>query len=206
VDKWKALGCEAVLIPNGCDAAGLTAVDVAPLPDDVGLPPPVLGVVGTLGERIDFTLLRALADHGYSLLLVGSRQKNFPLERIADLLDRPNVRWVGPRPYAALPSYLRLIDVGLVPYRDSAFNRASFPLKTLEYLAAGRAVVSTELPAVRWLDTDLIRVASDVNGFCASVHEAVAEHRTSELLARRRAFAMQHDWSHRVDDLLGALG
>jgi teichuronic acid biosynthesis glycosyltransferase TuaH len=31
-----------------------------------------------------------------------------------------------------LPGYLRMMDVGLVPYRDSPFNRGSFPLKTLE--------------------------------------------------------------------------
>ena len=55
------------------------------------------------------------------------------------------------RSRAARPTS-RAIDVGLTPYAQSAFNEASFPLKTLEYLAAGRPAVVSDLPAHRWLD------------------------------------------------------
>ena len=55
---------------------------------------------------------------------------------------------VGLKPFEELPSYVRVMDAGL-PYADSAFNRASSPLKVLEYLAAGRPAIATDLPAVR---------------------------------------------------------
>jgi teichuronic acid biosynthesis glycosyltransferase TuaH len=93
---------------------------------------------------------------------------------------------------------MRLIDVGLTPYADSAFNRASFPLKTLEYLAAGRGAVVTPLPAHRWLDTDLIAVAAGRNAFVGRVREALATPRTGELVAERRAFARRHSWRSRA--------
>ena len=67
----------------------------------------------------------------------------------------------APRQFQELPSYLRVIDVGLTPYSQSDFNRASFPLKTLEYLAAGRPVVASDLPANRWLDTSHVSIAAD---------------------------------------------
>ena len=57
------------------------------------------------------------------------------------LLARPNVQWVGAAPFERLPTYMRAIDVGIVPYADSAFNQ-ELPLKTLEYLAAGRPTVA----------------------------------------------------------------
>ena len=76
----------------------------------------------------------------------------FDPERMEALIARPNVHWLGTKPFAELPSYLGAIDVGLTPYAQSAFNRASFPLKTLEYLAAGRPAVASDLPAHRWLD------------------------------------------------------
>jgi teichuronic acid biosynthesis glycosyltransferase TuaH len=101
------------------------------------------------------------------VLLVGARSGVFAAERAAALLARPNVQWVGGKEYTDLPSYMRVTDVGVVPYPDNQKNRASFPLKILEYLAAGRRVVATDLPAVRWLDTDLVRVAPEESS-CAS--------------------------------------
>jgi teichuronic acid biosynthesis glycosyltransferase TuaH len=81
------------------------------------------------------------------------RQGTFD-RRIETLLARPNVQWVGAKPFGSLLSYMRLIDVGLLSYADREFNRSSFPLKILAYLAAGRPAVSTDLPAAssagRW--------------------------------------------------------
>jgi teichuronic acid biosynthesis glycosyltransferase TuaH len=99
-----------------------------------------------------------------------------------------------------LPSYFRLIDVGIVPYGDSPFNRGSFPLKTLEYLAAGRSVVATGLPAIRWLATDLVAIASEPRAFADHVDRLLDEVRSPALMARRRAFAAQHSWANRAAD------
>ena len=66
-----------------------------------------------------------------------------------------------------------------MPYRDTPFNRGSFPLKTLEYLAAGRAVVATDLPAIRWLNTDLISVATTPAAFADHVARLASEPRTA---------------------------
>jgi len=73
------------------------------------------------------------------------------------LVSRSRVHYTGPVPAEAVPSYLAAIDIGITPYRDTPFNRASFPLKTLEYLGAGVPVVSTDIPAARWLRADLTR-------------------------------------------------
>lgn len=205
-EAWRRRGRQPILIPFGCDTAVFGACDDAPLPDDVHLSPPIAGFIGHLGDRVDFTLLEAVAQRGRSLLLVGPRHPTFALERIRSLLARPNVQWVGPKPFEDLPSYQRVIDVGLVPYNASAFNRGSFPLKTLEYLAAGRAVVSTDLPATRWLNTELVAVASEPQTFAAAVQQALDQPRTAAVVARRRAFAAQHSWADRAADFAQILG
>jgi teichuronic acid biosynthesis glycosyltransferase TuaH len=204
-DKWLALRPDVELVPNGCDAVALAGTDTAPLPGDVRLPSPVAGFVGHLSDRIDLDHLEAVADRGISLLLVGPRQPTFEIARIDALLSRPNVQWVGPKPFAQLPSYLRVIDVGLTPYARSDFNLASFPLKTLEYLAAGRPVVATDLPATRWLDTDLIAVAQGPDEFAAAVAEALAGGRTDADVERRRAFAARHSWARRAEQVAALL-
>ncbi|MFG1660140.1 glycosyltransferase [Micromonospora chersina] len=205
-DKWRARGADPVLVPGGVLAEAYAEVDAAPLPADVRLPAPVAGVVGHLSNRIDIGLLEAVVEGGTSLLLVGSRDERWEPERFAKLTAHPRVSYVGHRPFAALPSYLKMIDVGLTPYVDNAFNRASFPLKTLEYLAAGRPAVSTDLPAIRWLDTDLIEVASGPEQFSAAVRTAALRARQPDLVARRRLFAARHSWPRRARTVAEAIG
>jgi teichuronic acid biosynthesis glycosyltransferase TuaH len=212
-DAWRGRGrADTLLIPFGADAERFAATDQAPPAGDVELPAPVVGFVGHLGDRIDLRLLEAVADSGRSLLLVGPRHPRFELERMEQLLARANVQWVGPKPFEALPSYLRAIDVGLVPYADSAFNQGSFPLKTLEYLAAGRGVVATDLPAIRWLVEQaagregLIEVASEPADYAAAVKRALSTGREAEAVARRRAFAAEHSWARRAEAFAAALG
>lgn len=202
---WRDRGAESLLIPNGADLSSFRDVDRAPRPSDVPLPSPITGLIGQLNARIDLHLLEAIADRGGSLLLVGPKDPAFEPERFGALIRRPNVCWVGPKPFALLPGYLRLLDVGIVPYRDSAFNRGSFPMKTLEYLAAGRGVVATDLPSIRWLGTDLVTVASGPAEFADAVHRSRDEVRSPAMIARRRAFVSQHDWARRAADMHAAI-
>jgi teichuronic acid biosynthesis glycosyltransferase TuaH len=112
------------------------------------------------------------------LLLVGPRQDGYGGTRFDELVKRSNVCWVGERSYAQIPSYLRLIDVGLTPYASSLFNNASSPLTTLEYLAAGRGSVSTDLPGVRAFATDQVTIATTPESFADAVQRTMQVPRT----------------------------
>lgn len=205
-DELRAGGIDAFHLPNGCDAPFYRTVDGAPEPTDVDLPGPIVGFVGHLNDRTDLAFLEAIADTGTSLLLIGPHGESFEPARFAALAGRGNVVSLGRRPFEDLPSYLAKIDVGVVPYRDSLFNRNSFPLKMLEYLAAGLPVVSTPLPAVRWLETDLIVTAATPEEFAASALRALPSAADANLIARRRALAERHSWSARAESVVELLG
>jgi teichuronic acid biosynthesis glycosyltransferase TuaH len=200
-EGWRRRGRESVLIPFGVDAEAYAGVDQAAAPPDVNLPGPIVGFIGQINDRIELRLLEAVADRGRSLLLVGPKDRAFAPQRFEALQRRPNVCWVGPKPFSSLPSYLRCIDVGIVPYRDTAFNRGSFPLKTLEYLAAGRPVVATDLPAIRWLATDQIAIASEAELFANLIERLLDEPRSQAAIEQRRSFATKHSWTRRARDL-----
>jgi teichuronic acid biosynthesis glycosyltransferase TuaH len=203
--RWRGRGFRAAFLPNGCDAPLFATVEDVPDPPDVDLPRPVAGFVGHINGRTDLALLEAVADAGVSLLLIGPRDPAFEPERFERLAGRPNVTHLGPRRFEDLPSYLKRIDVGLVPYADTPFNRGSFPMKTLEYLSAGLAVVATPLPAVRWLGTDLVALADTPAAFAGAVLGELGAARRPGLVSRRRAFAAGHSWSERAAQLAGLL-
>jgi teichuronic acid biosynthesis glycosyltransferase TuaH len=230
-DRWTALGAEPVLVPNGC-APVRAGADLPPT--TAHLPRPVVGLIGQLSERIDLDLLSRIVDAGFSLLMVGPRDARWEPGRFETLIARPRVHYAGQVPAEVVPSYLAAIDVGITPYVDSSFNRASFPLKTLEYLSAGRPVVSTDLRSARWLRDDLARsdqshVADQILALANGSDEFVAAMRrmtrdshaladvgydrhpapdSSGLVraAQCRAFADRHSWSRRADAFAALLG
>lgn len=203
-ERWSRAGHRTVLVPYGCDAAHFATTDGAPLPE-IDLAPPIAGFVGHLADRIDLRLLEAVADRGVSLLLVGPRHPRFALARLDGLLARPNVRWVGGQPFELLPSWLKLMSVGLVPYTGSAFNRGSFPLKMLEYLAAGRPVVATDLPATRWLRTPDLTCESEPQRYADAVVRVLRRPASRDDVSRMRAYAADHSWDSRATAVLAAL-
>jgi len=196
--SWQRAGFRPVLIPFGCDADAYVDVGELPRPDDVDLPSPIALLVGHINDRTDVRLLEAVAQRDVSLLLVGPVDPRFRDELDA-LCRRPRVQWVGPKPAPELGGYLQVADVGLVPYADSAFNRGSFPLKILEYLAAGLPVVATDLPSVRWFDSESISVAGTVEAFADDVVRWCRTPRDRGAVDARRAFAHGHTWRVRAD-------
>lgn len=203
--RLRERGLPAAFVPNGCDSDLFADVDNVAAASDVRLPSPIAAFVGHLNSRTDLALLEGVADSGMGLLLIGPKDSAFETERFARLVARSNVAYLGRRPFEQLPSYLKLVDVGLVPYGATEFNRWSFPMKTLEYLAAGRPVVATSLPATKWLNTDLVTLADTPGDFAASARQQAKLARQPELVARRRAFASKHSWADRAERLVQLL-
>lgn len=194
-------GRRAVTFANGCDWEGLSVVSQTPPADDVDLPAPVAGVVGQFNERTDLSLLEAVQGLGLSLLLVGplSFATAQARDRFTALAAMPGVRHVGRVAAHRIPSYLTCMAVGLTPYASSPFNRRSFPLKTVEYLAAGLPVVSSDVPPMGGLPIDYVHRASSPAEFAALARRVAVDPPDRRKV---RASVEFLDWNHRADDLM----
>jgi glycosyltransferase involved in cell wall biosynthesis len=191
------------VVPNVADVehfrAALSPGTVIPA-DVAALPRPIAGFVGAVDAyKVDVALLRhcALTAPEISWVLVGPVAWSDPGTRI-DALDLPNVHALGARPFAELPAYLKAFDVALIPYRLTPYTRSTSPLKLWEYLAAGRPVVTTDLPGVAEAG-DLVTVARDPDAFVAAVRSEV--HAGTARAAERAAAAATHSWTGRVTEI-----
>jgi teichuronic acid biosynthesis glycosyltransferase TuaH len=186
-------------------ANGTEPVLAAPTPPPAGSP---ALLIGQLNERLDLDVLEALVGAGLPLTVVGPRAVRDPAfgARLDDLLRAPGVTWTGLLPPEELNAHLASASVGITPYAMTDFNRSSFPLKTLEYLGAGLPVVSTDLPAARWLGTDDVDVVATPAAFAHAVGIRIATGRDADADARRIAFAREHSWQARATRLLTLSG
>jgi glycosyltransferase involved in cell wall biosynthesis len=97
---------------------------------------------------------------------------------------------------ADLPAYLKGLDVLLMPYRMNDATRHIYPLKLHEYLATGKPVVTTPIPAVDGFEP-LMYVGHDAEQFDALVSAALLES-DPELRRQRQDSARAHSWEAHV--------
>jgi glycosyltransferase involved in cell wall biosynthesis len=145
--------------PNGID---LTRFDRDPGREkarrDLGLPEDS-AIAVYLGHLYDYKGIPTVVAAARRLpavhfLLIGGWPEDVRrwLEATGDL---PNVRFTGFVPNRAIPQYLACADLCLLPHSAaSAEARWTCPLKLLEYMAARRPVVASDIPALRALLRD----------------------------------------------------
>lgn len=164
-------------------------------------------LVGQLNERLDFDLLDQLVSSGVKIEVIGPRRERDPRsrQRLDQFLTSDGVSWLGEISEDDAFARMSTMAVGITPYSDNAFNRASFPIKTLDYLAAGMQVVSSDLPAARWLNSEWVDVADSRGDFVSLVHQALNADQSEEDVASRRSFAAGHTWDSRAKQLLALI-
>lgn len=159
----------------------------------------VIGYYGAIAEWFDLDLLEKVARrHPDCLVLLVGADTAGAQQRLQRL---DNVEFTGEVAYAKLPYYLYGFDVCLLPFQVIPLTLATNPVKVYEYLSAGKDVVSVELPEIRQFG-DLVRTGADHDGFLAALDAALHAPADPKLVARRREFAAEQTWTHRVCDLV----
>jgi glycosyltransferase involved in cell wall biosynthesis len=196
LEKKRKLNENTYLSTHGVDIDHfrLSANAGLDLPEDIrDVTGPVAGFFGLIEDWIDLALIdhaaRALPD--VTFIMIGR-----VVQPTNGLEDLPNVRFLGQRPYAELPGYMRIFDVGMLPYKlnDQVIN--SNPKKLREYLAGGKAVVSVRVREVERYQ-DLVAIADDQEQFVHALREAIDN--DSPEARQRRISAMENEsWQAKV--------
>ena len=171
-----------------------------PLPDpadQAAIARPLLGYFGVIDERLDHQLIERIARErpSWSLVMLGPIVKVDP----RSLPRLPNIHYLGQKSYEELPSYLAGWQVALMPFALNEATRFISPTKTLEYLAGGKAVVSTAIRDVvsPYAERGLVQVA-EPDEFVAAIERALsgqAVPRRADVDAWLARSSWQQTWS-----------
>jgi teichuronic acid biosynthesis glycosyltransferase TuaH len=204
-------------IPHGTPASFLAehpAHHPAVPPADIAhLPRPLLGYVGSIGDRIDWKLMKKLGDAFScgSIVIVGrtplgSRHREpWFLDWVRFTLG-PNVHRIGWRPQESLPRYYESFDAILMPYaRDHPFNTACSPTKIMDGMGSGRPIVATSIPECR-LYAHLFDVADDDDSFLAAAGAIIKNGSDDGRAGLRHSHARENTCALVARRVLAAIG
>jgi len=191
-------------LPNVVDAEQFArARQLGPLPDDlVDIPEPRIVYCGALSDyKVDFKLIYdvALQRPDWHWVLIGDEREGQQNQLVATLHSMTNVHFIGHKPYALLPEYLRCMAIGTLPSLINDYTRSMFPMKYYEYLAAGLPVVATPLEFTKTCQNGLL-VAETKTGFIQALEQQLLRGRLTDQEAD--AFVADNTWGARLDKML----
>ncbi len=203
VDRRTHLNEHVYFVPNGVDFAMFNEPyeQKVPVPADIAdLPRPIIGFSGWMGYQMDIPLLLHVAKSfpDASLALLGPNTIPSSAE-LTELMNMPNVHFLGKKDPKNLASYFQVFDAALIPYALRGHVRYIYPLKLHEYLATGRAVVSSDLPNL-YPHKDILRLAKSKEEFVEHIRAAFDDH-APEMVQARIAEAKKFSWDDRAADM-----
>ncbi|MDD3269398.1 MAG: glycosyltransferase [Syntrophomonadaceae bacterium] len=199
-----ALGINAntYLVPNGCDYDYFSQASTKslPIPDDMaGINGPIIGYIGVVATWCDLELIdRVAATYpNYNLVMVG------PLYNVNEVPQRPNLHWLGFKPYEQLASYAQMFDVGIIPFKSSKMTDSVNPIKMWEYMGAGLPIVSTNIPeASKYPDAVLCSENAEI--FIQNINQALFTE-TPEKRQNRINLASANSWQSRAQQIINII-
>lgn len=210
-----------VVAPNGVDMARYESLpDPEEARRELGLPDrPTVGYSGHLYPGRGMALMLELARRHprVQFLWVGGRPAD--VVRWRDALTEagvPNVHLAGFVANQMLPRYQAAAEILLMPYEtaiagsgggDSAAYAS--PMKMFEYLASGRAILSSDLPVLREVLDEEVAVLcppEDVSAWSQALGALLDQpRRRVQLGGRAQAVARRYTWRRRAQRCLDRL-
>jgi len=160
----------------------------------------VLGYYGCLAYWFDYSIVLDAAHKNpeWLFVLVGHV---FDDTAKAALTDIPsNIIVIPAQPYERLPSFLNAFDIALVPFVINEITLSTSPVKIFEYMAAGKPILSADLPECRKYKS--IYRYTGIEDFITKAIELLKRNECQQYRKNLDEEARQNTWGQRVKQML----
>lgn len=181
----------------------------------------VIGYAGQLrsmglskGIEVLLQAVEILANRGFpvhALIAGGPETVRGEFERGLSQAIRSHVTFAGTLPHRDIPFIFASADVLAYPAPASDhpfYRRDTSPLKLFEYMAAGKPIVSADLPPVRDIldeHSALLVSPGDADAFAGAIERVIREpHEARKRADKARALVTQHSWQERMRRIIKA--
>lgn len=128
---------------------------------------PIIGYYGTLTDSNDWEIIKYCAEKKleYSFVFIGEIREDID----KSIKEFPNVHFLGHKPYEDLPKYLKYFDVCIMFWKVTDWIYNSSPLKTKEFLAMGKPIVSVKIYELKKNYSNIISFAETKEEFLEKI-------------------------------------
>lgn len=181
------------------------------VPEDLkNISHPMIGFTGAVDEyKFDKKIFKKIAEDypSYSFVIIGplalkdkeSTKKSLGFENLN------NVYFLGTKDYRELPKYLSHFDAMVIPYQLNDYTVGGcFPVKFLDYLAAGLPTIVTDLPTYAPFEK-FCYVSKNENEFSQNIRVSLEEN-SPEKIKNRQKIAKDNTWEGKISAMLGFIG
>lgn len=176
----------------------------------------VCGYIGHLYAGRGVEVIEALAERRPNVLFLVAGGHDAAIAARQARNRHPNLTFVGHLPHDVALQLAKCVDVLLMPYQKNVslgvgrYDTARWmsPMKMFEYMAAGVAIVSSDLPVLREVlshEVNALLVApDDVEAWGKAIDRLLSDTALSRRLATtaHAQYERQHTWQHRARALL----
>ena len=163
------------------------------------LPRPRATYTGTIDDRLVKELVELTTGAVGSLIMIGHQGDKSVIQWLQSI---DNVHVFDNVGQIELAATVQACDLGIIPHRDQAGIRAMSPLKLYEYLAAGLPVVAVDLPPIRGVADDRVRLCRP-EGWAQALAEALRMTHAPE--DARLRFIDEVSWARRMQPMVDAV-
>lgn len=158
-----------------------------------------VGYLGTIDDRVDVELIRALASADPSIDFVVAGRVNETRRGEIDRASKTfsNLIILGPLDEQAGEAFLDELDIGFVPFKQGPMGDAINATKYYHYAAHGLPIVASNTREAREL-APFVTVASGVEESLDKLRNIA---RGPAVAKRQREFAAANTWAHRAEHL-----
>ena len=167
------------------------------------IPHPVIGYHGSLTEANDNDLLEhCIAQRpDWSFVLIGRAGEKLSQK----LKPYKNVHLLGFKEYEKIPSYIKHLNVGIFFWKMSDWIHYSSPLKTKEYLAMGKPIVSVPIPELMTEYDGLAITCSSKEEYVKAIEKTLRDDNERKR-KKRSARVFGDDWDSYVNKCIEIIG
>lgn len=160
----------------------------------------VIGYIGNIFERMDFSLLHylCLKFSDYEVRLIGKYIGTNVQERekFDQIIKLENVTYIPGIAYDQVEKATQEFDICMIPHVLDEFTLTQDSMKMYDFLSLGKPIVTTPIPPSDLMQ-ELVYVANDKETFALKIEQAIREN--NDLLVHKRIeYMKQNDWSSKT--------
>lgn len=160
----------------------------------------LIGYYGALAKWFDYELIKKAAKKypNYGFVLIGIKYDD-SLEK-SDILNIPNIHYIGKVDYKELINYSSNIDLLTIPFLINEITESTSPVKLFEYMATEKPILTTAMKECKKYES--VNIGNSHEDFINKIPKVLELANNKEYKELLISNAKANTWKQKAEDII----